>query len=483
MVFNSPEFILFLPIVFCLYWFVFNRLKIQNLFIILASYVFYGWWNTTFLILIALTSFCSYISGIAIQHHLGKKRSTARNICISNIAVNLLILGYFKYYNFFVDSFVSAFSSFGFNLHISTLNIILPVGISFYTFQALSYTIDVYRGKLKATNDILSFFAYICFFPQLVAGPIERATNLLPQFQRKRTFDYALAVEGCRQMLWGAFKKIVIADNCAYYADIAFNNIDECGTSSLILGALFFTFQIYGDFSGYSSIAIGCAKLFGITLKPNFRTPYFSRDIAEFWRRWHISLNKWFTDYVYIPLGGSRVSKAKIARNILVVFLLSGLWHGANWTYICWGAYHAILFMPLILTGNNKKYKDSFCLHTKHIIREIAGMLTTFLLVVVGWIIFRADTITSAMKYFQGILSFRPNGNIWVSIKDTEWLILAIVFTLFVEWKNRQLENDFQFLPSQKILRYSIYMLLTAIIYITFMISINDDKTFIYFQF
>ena len=284
-------------------------------------------------------------------------------------------------------------------------------------------------------------------------------------------------------MLWGAFKKIVIADNCAYYADIAFNNIDDCGSSSLILGAFFFTFQIYGDFSGYSSIAIGCAKLFGISLRPNFRTPYFSRDIAEFWRRWHISLNKWFTDYVYIPLGGSRVSKPKIARNILIVFLLSGLWHGANWTYVCWGMYHAILFMPLILSGNNKRYKDNFSMRTLPCIRETIGMLSTFIFVIIGWIIFRSDSLTLVVKYLQGILSFRPNGNVWVSISDTTWLIVAILFTMIIEWKNRHLDNDFQILPSCRFLRYSIYMITIAIVYIAFMISIDDDKTFIYFQF
>ena len=261
------------------------------------------------------------------------------------------------------------------------------------------------------------------------------------------------------------------------------NNVDDCGSSSLILGAFFFTFQIYGDFSGYSSIAIGCAKLFGISLRPNFRTPYFSRDIAEFWRRWHISLNKWFTDYVYIPLGGSRVSKPKIARNILIVFLLSGLWHGANWTYVCWGMYHAILFMPLILSGNNKRYKDNFSMRTLPCIRETIGMLSTFIFVIIGWIIFRSDSLTLVVKYLQGILSFRPNGNVWVSISDTTWLIVAILFTMIIEWKNRHLDNDFQILPSCRFLRYSIYMITIAIVYIAFMISIDDDKTFIYFQF
>lgn len=313
MLFNSFEFAIFLPIVFILYWYVFNKnLRLQNFFIVTVSYVFYGWWDWHFLLLIAFTSLCSWLSGILIEkfqlkQDSGKQKfNWAKVVSASNIILNLGILGMFKYYNFFVEAFIDAFSSFGIHLQPTTLKLILPVGISFYTFQALSYSIDVYRKQLKPTKDIVSFFAYVSFFPQLVAGPIERATNLLPQFHKKRVFDYTKAVDGLRQILWGLFKKIVIADNCAEVANVIFDNSADYSGSTLVLGAIFFAFQIYGDFSGYSDIAIGTARLFGIDLMRNFNFPYFSRDIAEFWRRWHISLSTWFRDYLYIPLGGSR---------------------------------------------------------------------------------------------------------------------------------------------------------------------------------
>ena len=317
MLFNSIEFAIFLPIVFLLYWFAFKKnLKLQNLFIVVVSYIFYGWWDWRFLLLIAFTSFCSWGSGLLIEKYRETPKK-AKTINVLNIVLNLLILGVFKYYDFFVTSFANLF------LDGKTdgllLKIILPVGISFYTFQALSYSIDVYRGKLKATHDIVQFFAFVSFFPQLVAGPIERATNLLPQFEKPRKFDYNEAVDGMRQILWGLFKKIVVADNCAVYVDQVFNTYQAQTGSTLLLAAILFTFQIYGDFSGYSDIAIGTAKLFGIRLMRNFNVPYFSRDIAEFWRRWHISLTTWFRDYVYIPLGGSRCSKAKVIRNTFVI--------------------------------------------------------------------------------------------------------------------------------------------------------------------
>ena len=356
MLFNSIEFAIFLPVVFLLYWFVFNRnLKLQNLFIVVVSYVFYGWWDWRFLFLIAFTSLCSYLSGILIEKYRDRPRR-AKTVNVLNIVVNLLILGVFKYYNFFVTSFADLFL--GGKTDGLLLKVILPVGISFYTFQALSYSIDVYRGKMEATRDVVQFFAYVSFFPQLVAGPIERATNLLPQFAKPRTFDYETGVDGMRQILWGLFKKMVVADNCAVYVDQVFSSGQAHSGCTILLAAVFFAFQIYGDFSGYSDIAIGTAKLFGIKLMRNFNVPYFSRDIAEFWRRWHISLTTWFRDYVYIPMGGSRCSKAKIIRNTLVIFLLSGFWHGANWTFIAWGVYHALLFLPLILLGKNRKYRD-----------------------------------------------------------------------------------------------------------------------------
>ena len=329
MLFNSLDFAIFLPIVFILYWFIANEnLKLQNFLIVVASYVFYGWWNWKFLSLIIFSTIVDYT--------IGQKLKTQENLFLrrallwASILINLGLLGFFKYYNFFIDNFISAFSFFGMELRAHSLNIILPVGISFYTFQTLSYTIDIYKKKLDPAKSFIAFSAFVSFFPQLVAGPIERATNLLPQFYNKRTFDYSKATDGMRQILWGLFKKIVIADNCAEYANLIFNNSTEYSGSTLALGAIFFTFQIYGDFSGYSDIAIGTSRLFGFNLMRNFAFPYFSRDIGEFWRRWHISLSTWFRDYLYIPLGGSRGRTLVKIRNIFIIFILSGFWHGAN---------------------------------------------------------------------------------------------------------------------------------------------------------
>lgn len=357
MIFNSIEYLIFLPVVFLVYWSIVklkNATTIQNLFLVISSYVFYGWWNLKFLILIALTTFASYLSGLLI----GKTRYK-KAVVWSNVLLNLGILAMFKYYGFFVSNLQLLLHPYGISLDSVTLNLILPVGISFYTFQALSYTIDVYRNKIDATKDIIAFFAFISFFPQLVAGPIERATNLLPQFLKQRVFDYGMAVDGMRQILWGLFKKMLVADNCAMVVNSVFNHYQTQSSINLWIGAILFAFQIYGDFSGYSDIAIGSAKLFGIKLMANFKTPYFSRDIAEFWRRWHISLTTWFRDYIYIPLGGSRCCKSKVIRNTFIIFLVSGFWHGANWAFIIWGAYHATLFLPMIMTG--KKQKEYRC--------------------------------------------------------------------------------------------------------------------------
>lgn len=357
MLFNSIDFAIFLPIVFILYWFVFkNNLKLQNLLIFVASLVFYGWWDWRFLSLILFSILTDYIIGMA----LGKEENPVKRKVLlwTSIIVNLGFLGFFKYYNFFIDNFVSAFSFFGKDISIASLHIILPVGISFYTFQTMSYTIDVYRKQFVPTKDFVAFSAFVSFFPLLVAGPIERAKNLLPQFYFKRTFDYTRAVDGLRQILWGLFKKIVIADNCAEYANMIFNNSDDYSGSTLALGALMFTFQIYGDFSGYSDIAIGTSRLFGFNAMKNFSFPYFSRDIAEFWRRWHISLSTWFRDYLYIPLGGSQGGTWMKVRNTFIIFLVSGFWHGANWTFIAWGFLNALYFLPLLLTKNNRKNLD-----------------------------------------------------------------------------------------------------------------------------
>tara|TARA_B110000902_G_C14275443_1_gene574728 strand:- start:923 stop:2005 length:1083 start_codon:yes stop_codon:yes gene_type:complete len=357
MLFNSIDFAIFLPIVFILYWFVANKnLKIQNFLIVAASYFFYGWWDWRFLSLILFSTVVDYSIGKML---LNEEKQTKRKVLLLlSIVVNLGFLGFFKYYNFFLENFINAFSFFGTTINANSLHIILPVGISFYTFQTLSYTIDVYKGKLKPTKDFIAFSAFVSFFPQLVAGPIERATNLLPQFYKKRKFEYHQAVDGLRQILWGLFKKIVIADNCAEQANLIFNNSGDYSGSTLVLGAVFFTFQIYGDFSGYSDIAIGVSRLFGFNLKQNFAFPYFSRDIGEFWRRWHISLSTWFRDYLYIPLGGSRGGTWKKVRNTFIIFIVSGFWHGANWTFIVWGALNAVYFLPLLLLNKNRNNLD-----------------------------------------------------------------------------------------------------------------------------
>jgi D-alanyl-lipoteichoic acid acyltransferase DltB (MBOAT superfamily) len=368
MLFNSLDFAVFLPLVFFLYWFAANKsLKIQNFFLVLASYVFYGWWDYRFLILIFVSTLVDYFAGLAISR---ARAIYKRRIYLGiSIFINLGLLGFFKYYNFFIINFTRAFSFFGCAIQARTLNIILPVGISFYTFQTLSYTIDIYRNRLKPTKDFIAFSAFVSFFPQLVAGPIERAVRFLPCFYEKRVFDYNRAVNGLRLILWGLFKKVVIADNCARYVDLAFNNARDYNGSTLFLGVFFFAFQIYGDFSGYSDIASGTAGLFGFDLTVNFRYPYFSGNMAQFWRRWHISLSSWFKDYVYIPLGGSRGGWLSRIRNIFIVFILSGLWHGAQWKFIIWGLLNALFVLPALLSSGHKQRQG-----------EGGGMLFTFCL-------------------------------------------------------------------------------------------------------
>ena len=479
MLFNSLEFLIFLPIVFLLYWHVFKPLRWQNFFVVVASYVFYGWWNWRFLLLILFTSLCSFASGILLQR-FDESKKWRKVISGTNIAINIAILGVVKYYDFFASQLVEAFSGLGVQLNLTSLNIILPVGISFYTFQALSYTVDIYRRKLEPTRDVIAFLAFISFFPQLVAGPIERATNLLPQFLKPRKFDYALAVDGMRQILWGLFKKMVVADTCATACNEIFADYATKSGGELIVGALFFTFQIYGDFSGYSDIAIGTAKLFGVRLMRNFNVPYFSRDIAEFWRRWHISLNTWFVDYVYIPLGGSRNGKWKTVRNTLIIFGLSGLWHGANWTYIVWGFYHAFLFIPLFLFGLNHKRKDVVAAQSWHPSwKEALQMLTTFCFVVIGWIIFRAENIGQAWGYISRMFcefdgTFPKHGN-------TPLIYCGIV--LPVEWMQRKKEHAFQ-IPHRSLFAYRpVRWIFYFAVFVCTYFFMGNQSTFIYFQF
>ena len=486
MLFNSIDFAIFLPIVFVLYWFVAKgSYKYQNIILVLASYVFYGWWDWRFLFLILFSSVVDYTIGLKLaEEHKAKQRKI---LLLISVFVNLGLLGFFKYYNFFIDNFTTVFSFFGNKIQANTLNIILPVGISFYTFQTLSYTIDVYRKQLKPTKDFIAFSVFVSFFPQLVAGPIERATQLLPQFKTKRTFNYTEAKNGMRQILWGLFKKIVIADSCAIFVEDIFLNYANYSGTTLIIGAVLFAFQIYGDFSGYSDIAIGTSKLFGIKLMTNFKTPYFSRNIAEFWRRWHISLSTWFRDYLYIPLGGSRTSKTLAIRNIFIIFIVSGAWHGANWTFIIWGALNALYFLPSFILKKNKRYataEQKSQLFPS--ITEIVNMFITFTMTVFAWIFFRSKSVGEAVSYITNIFNSEGFFNInalksyEISIKP---LVVYLLFFLLVDWYYRHKNVVFLEQTSTKketLFRYVLYV--TTVVSIMLSIK-NEASSFIYFQF
>ncbi|MDO4782500.1 MAG: MBOAT family O-acyltransferase [Capnocytophaga felis] len=488
MLFNSIDFAIFLPVVFFFYWFITNKnLKLQNFLIVVASYLFYGWWDWRFLLLIFFSTVVDYFIGIGLSKQEKIKKQNfplKRKILLwISILVNLGFLGFFKYYNFFLDNFVTAFSFFGKEIKANSLDIILPVGISFYTFQTLSYTIDVYKRKLKPTKDFIAFSAFVCFFPQLVAGPIERATHLLPQFYKKRNFNYLNAVDGLRQILWGLFKKIVIADNCAEYANLIFNNSEDYSGSTLFLGALFFTFQIYGDFSGYSDIAIGTSRLFGFDLMRNFNFPYFSRDIAEFWRRWHISLSTWFRDYLYIPLGGSRGGTLMKVRNTFIIFVVSGFWHGANWTFIVWGALNAIYFLPLLLTDKNRNNLEIVAKGKSFpSIQEFCGMLLTFLLTLFAWIFFRANNIEHAISYISEILSPSLFSiPIFQGMKRALLILTLIMLFTLVEWSGRERQYAISHLGIKwkRPIRYAMYYVIIIVI----LWFAGKEQQFIYFQF
>jgi D-alanyl-lipoteichoic acid acyltransferase DltB (MBOAT superfamily) len=487
MLFNSIDFAIFLPIVFLLYWFVANKnLKLQNFLIVAASYLFYGWWDWRFLSLILFSTVIDYNIGRKLRI---EENQTNRIILLwTSILVNLGFLGFFKYYNFFLDNFITAFSFFGTEIKVNSLNIILPVGISFYTFQTLSYTIDIYKRKLEPTKDFISFSAFVSFFPQLVAGPIERATHLLPQFYIKRTFVYSKAVDGMRQILWGLFKKIVIADNCAEYANLIFNNSTDYSGSTLVIGAIFFTFQIYGDFSGYSDIAIGTTRLFGFDLKQNFNFPYFSRDIAEFWRRWHISLSTWFRDYLYIPLGGSRGGTLMKVRNTFIIFIVSGFWHGANWSFVVWGTLNAIYFLPLLLTNKNRNHIDIVAKgKLLPSFKELLLMLLTFILIVFAWIFFRAENIGHAFSYISSIISPSLLSTPYIIEAGTgrpilpKTILLLIGIFVFIEWLGRDGQYAIEkfVLKWPKYLRWTFYCLMVVGIFL----YSGQKQDFIYFQF
>jgi alginate O-acetyltransferase complex protein AlgI len=479
MLFNSFEFLIFLPTVFCLYWFVFNKnLKAQNLLLFISSYIFYGWWDYRFLSLIFFSTVVDYFVGLKI-HHSKNKKIKKFYLWIS-ILFNIGLLGFFKYFNFFIDSWIDLLSTIGYESQSTwTLNVILPVGISFYTFQTMSYSLDIYHGKLKPTKDFISFASFVSFFPQLVAGPIERASNLLPQILKSRKFKAKENIYGIKLIIYGLFKKIAVADNCAFFVNDIFNNYESYEGLTLVLGAIYFSFQIYCDFSGYSDIAIGTAKLFGFDLMLNFKFPYFSRDIGEFWRRWHISLSTWFRDYLYIPMGGSRGSRFSSIRNIFIIFIISGFWHGANWTFLFWGFIHAILYLPLFVFDKNRIYLVDINYKNNVLIfgTELFRIIKTFTLVTIAWVFFRSDSLFDAFVFLWNIIS-KPLSTGFIDYRIQtpnssmifEPIILIIILLIFeIRLYRKQIFND----------NYLIIL-----IFLTYYLGnfINTGE-FIYFQF
>ena len=473
MLFNSIEFLLFLPIVFVLYWFVFNKnIKHQNLLILVSSYFFYGWWDYRFLSLIILSTIVDYVIGLNISNQSSKNNQKILLWC--SVLFNLGVLGFFKYYNFFIESWIDLFSSIGYEINsVWTLNIILPVGISFYTFQTMSYTIDIFKGKLNPTKDFVSFAAFVSFFPQLVAGPIERATNLLPQILNKREFKYEQGVQGLKLIFWGLFKKVVIADTLAPVVNDIFENYQDFGGVTLWLGAIYFAFQIYCDFSGYSDIAIGTSKLFGFEVMSNFKFPYFSRNIGEFWRRWHISLSTWFRDYLYIPLGGSKKGKWISLINIFIIFLVSGFWHGANWTFIVWGLFHSILFIPSFIFKTNRKYVSSIIAENSLMPtpKEFIQVGITFILVTIGWVFFRSETIGDSFNY---IINMTQNFQI-PKLNFAKYLVF--IFVLLI--------TDWNFRKDERLEKGEINIIFFGIVavYLVSKIIMSANTEFIYFEF
>jgi alginate O-acetyltransferase complex protein AlgI len=482
MLFNSIEFAVFLPVVFLGYWLVFaRRLGSRNMFLLVASYVFYGWWDWRFLLLLIASSSVDFWVGRQLGRLTDEK--LRRAVLMLSLAGNLGLLSAFKYFDFFVSSLEELLLGMGLEPHLWRFRLVLPVGLSFYTFQALSYTIDCYRRDIKPSEDPLEFLAFVAFFPQLVAGPIERARHMLPQFRRVAPFDEQLARDGARQIVWGLFKKMIVADNAARIADAVFDSYADKSGFELAAGAFFFAIQIYGDFSGYSEIAIGTAKLFGFRLMANFQNPYFSRDIAEFWRRWHISLTTWFRDYVYVPLGGSRVGRYRAARNVMIVFLLSGLWHGANWTFVAWGALNGLLFVPLLLGSKNRRYLDVVAagrlLPTP---KEAWQMLATFLAVTLAWVFFRSESISAALAYLGGMLDPARWALVPAIATLEAWLLtLALALAMLgMEWLQRGKEHALDLRAQPGWMRWSVY---PALLVSFFLFGVFAGESFIYFQF
>lgn len=484
MLFNSPEYALFLPLVLLLYWALARSYRAQNALLLAASYLFYGWWDWRFLGLLIATSLVDFFVALGIER--APQRRTQRMILVASIAANLGTLGFFKYYNFFIDSLTTAFASIGVQVHASTLQVILPVGVSFYTFQALTYTIGVYRGTVKPTRDLMTFLSYVAFFPQLVAGPIERAQHILPQFLAPRSIDAGRVASGLRQIAWGLFCKLVVADNCAVIVNVIFAQ-ESVGGSVALLGAFFFAFQIYADFSGYTHIALGSARLMGFDLLQNFATPYFSQTIGEFWKRWHISLSTWFRDYVYIPLGGSRAGKWRQARNILVTFTISGLWHGANGTFLVWGFLHGLYYLPSIWMGEPlARWAAAMSTPVRHAV-ALLRTLRTFFLVMVAWIFFRAEDIPKALDFLRSIFSASLFSSPFATLRSLDTLgsaviaCAAIAALLALEWVQRDKRFALEIESRPTAYRWLAYACIIGMI-VTLRYT-GSALDFIYFQF
>ena len=490
MLFNSIDFAIFFPIVFVLYWLVAKQLTLRNSLILVASYTFYGWWDWRFLFLIAISTIVDFIVGQKIYQ--AENKSQRKYLLLISLAVNLGFLFYFKYTNFFIETFVDSFRLFGEKIEASTLDIILPVGISFYTFQTLSYTIDIYRKQIKPTNNLLAFSAFVSFFPQLVAGPIERAKHLLPQFFTIHKFNYKLVKSGLLLIAFGLFKKMVIADRAAIYVNEVYNNVDDYGGVGYAYATLLFAFQIYCDFSGYSDIAIGLGRTLGFDLMKNFDRPYISKSLTEYWRRWHISLSTWFRDYLYIPLGGSRKSGWRTYSNIFIVFVVSGLWHGAAMTFVIWGAIHGIILMIEKATfKTRKRIFGQLGLLKKNLSNHFFFGLIIFVIVCIAWIFFRANSLSDALKVFYGIFNDFDAGNIFkketylIGFKPNEFkvLILSILGLYVLEYLNFR-KGLINLLDEQSIIfRWSVYMSIVLVIIIFGVYGDRDIQEFIYFQF
>ena len=483
MLFNSLEFILFFPIV-CLVYYLLPGIKGRTIFLLLASYYFYMCWEPVYALLLLTSTSITYISALCMDRSRSRRR---RKISLfSGIFINLGILFFYKYYEFAGSLITDFFSLLNIGIDIPRWNVLLPVGISFYIFQAVGYAVDVYRGTIKAEKNFVVYALFISFFPQLVAGPIERAKNMLPQFREKHKFSYENFDAGLRLMIWGFFMKLCVADRVSTYVDAVYNNYMEHSGVSLLLATFFFTFQIYCDFAGYSLIAIGSSKMMGFTLMENFHRPYFAKSIKEFWRRWHISLTTWFRDYIYIPLGGSRAGKWKSFRNTLVIFLVSGFWHGANWTFVAWGAYHALLFLPLLLLGQNRRYRDSVAENSfLPSVKELTQMGATFLLVLLGWILFRSEDISQAAVYLERMFNVSLfSAPQLVGLGFGQLLLKKCFFftalMFIVEWIGRKQAHGLMIEDLSLPVRYVIYTVLLIIIY---GFDASNPQGFIYFQF